>query len=200
MVDDPPREKAASWTAKRDPAVHGPFALAHDGGERRLRLAFGLHLLLVLVRLLDDGQLGVGVRHGQVGVRRVAGAVEHQRPLLEEALVGGGILLVLRRGEPHLERPLASGVLCPRVGGHEGPLGESVVAVVVVGPRREDHGARAHRRPEEQLDVAASGRVQGDDGLNVLQVVDLGVSARAGGRLQSQEQGFIRWDFPDGLI
>lgn len=169
--------------------------------EEEKRQSFsGLHLLLVLVRLLDDGQLGVGIRHGQVGVRGVAGAVEHQRPLLKEALVGGGVLLVLRRVEPHLERPLSPGVFGPRVGGHEGPLGETVVAVFVVGPGREDHGASAHGRPKEQLDVAAAGRVQGDDGLNVFKVVDFGVCTRAGGRLQSQEQRFIRWDFPHGLV
>ena len=37
--------------------------------------------------LLDDGQLGVRVGDGEVGVGRVPGAVEHERPLLEEALV-----------------------------------------------------------------------------------------------------------------
>jgi len=86
------------------------------------------------VRFLDDGQLGVGVRHGQVGVGRIAGTVEHQRPLLEEAFVGSGVLLVLRRVEPHFERPFTPGVLGPCVGGHEGPLGETVVAIFVVWP------------------------------------------------------------------
>ena len=37
--------------------------------------------------LLDDGQLGVRVGHGQVRVGRVPGAVKHQGPLLQEAVV-----------------------------------------------------------------------------------------------------------------
>ena len=36
---------------------------------------------------LNDGQLRVRVRHREVGVGSVAGAVEHQGPLLQEAVV-----------------------------------------------------------------------------------------------------------------
>ncbi|MPC27785.1 hypothetical protein E2C01_020969 [Portunus trituberculatus] len=35
--------------------------------------------------------------------------------------------------------PGAAGVLCPGVGGHEGPLGKSVAPVIIIGPLTEDH-------------------------------------------------------------
>ena len=151
------------------------------------------HLLLV-VGLLDDGQLGVRVGDGEVGVGRVPGAVEHERPLLEEALVDA--LAV----EADLEGPLAPGVLCPGVRGHEGPLGEAVVRVVVVGARREDHGARAHGRAEEELDVAPARGVERDDGLHVLQVVDLRLAARARRRLDRQEERLVGGDLAGRLV
>ena len=42
------------------------------------------------------------------------------------------------------------GVLGPGVGGHEGPLGESVLAVVIVDPLRQDHGSvyKYHENPD----------------------------------------------------
>jgi hypothetical protein len=49
-------------------------------------LVVSLHLFLV-VRLLDDGQLGVGVGHGEVRVGCVPCAVQHQGPLLQEPVV-----------------------------------------------------------------------------------------------------------------
>jgi len=83
--------------------------------------------------LLDDGQLGVGVGHGQVAVGRVPGAVQHQRPLLDEAA------LLTLRVEPHLQYPDSLRVLAPRVRGHERPLGEAVSPVVVVHSFAQDH-------------------------------------------------------------
>lgn len=53
-----------------------------SGEFRSFRFLF----VLRLVRLLDDGQLGVGVRGGEADVRGVAGAVEHERPLFHEAV------------------------------------------------------------------------------------------------------------------
>ncbi len=109
------------------------------------------------MRLLDDGQLGVRVGDGQVGVGRVPGAVQHQGPLLQEAVVHSlaveadlkelrstysmyGFLIVRIYVQlTYFQRPLSPRVLCPRVRCHEGPLGEPVVGVVVVRPRREDH-------------------------------------------------------------
>ncbi len=54
----------------------------------------------------------------------------------------------------------------------------------------------SHRRPEEELDVAPARGVDGDDGLHVLQVVDLRVQPRASSRLDRQEQRLVRRDLP----
>ena len=40
----------------------------------------------------------------------------------------------------HLKSPFSPWVLCPGVRGHERPLGEAVVTVVIVGAGGEDHG------------------------------------------------------------
>ena len=80
--------------------------------------------------------------------------------------------------------------------GHERPLGEAVVRVLVVGPGGEDHGAGAHGRADEDLDVAAPRRVEGDDGLDVLEVVDLGVRPGARRRLDRQEEALVGGNFP----
>lgn len=34
----------------------------------------------------------------------------------------------------HLQTPGAAGVLCPGVGGHEGPLGKPIAPVIIIGP------------------------------------------------------------------
>ncbi len=69
----------------------GPVQLRSPPGVRRCsssNFASVLsHLLLVLVRLLHDGQLGVRICDRQIRVRSVASSVQHQRPLLEEAAV-----------------------------------------------------------------------------------------------------------------
>ena len=59
------------------------------------------------------------------------------------------------RVQVYLKGPFSSWIFCPGVRGHEGPLGEPVSGVVVVGSRRQDHGPRAHRGPEEQLKVTS---------------------------------------------
>lgn len=48
-------------------------------------LCVGLDFLALLVGLLDQGQLGVRVGHGQIAVGRVPGAVQHQGPLFDVA-------------------------------------------------------------------------------------------------------------------
>lgn len=77
---------------------------------------------------------------------------------------------------------------------HEWPLGESVVAVVVVGARWQDHGPGPHWRAEEKFHIAPSGGIEGDDDLDVLKIVDLGLAAGATGRLQGQKQWLVRGD------
>lgn len=90
------------------------------------------------------------------------------------------------------------GVLAPGVRRHKGPLGEAVAVVIIVDALAEDHGARAHGRGEEQLDVAAARRVQRDDGLHVLQVAHLGVGAGAGVRVDLEQDGSLARDLPEG--
>jgi hypothetical protein len=67
------------------------------GGKRRQRNAWNLQsnlfcflgacldFLAILVGLLDQGQLGVRVRHRQLAVGRIPGAVQHQGPLFDVA-------------------------------------------------------------------------------------------------------------------
>ena len=98
--------------------------------------------------------------------------------------------------ETDLESPTSARIFAPGVGGHEGPLGESVAAVVVVGSAAEDHRAGAHRRRQEHFDVAAPARVQRDDGLHVFQVVDFGLRAVARVRVQRQHQRAVGRDRP----
>ena len=52
----------------------------------------------------------------------------------------------------------------------------------------------AHGRREEELDVAAARAVDADDGLHVLQVVDLGVGAAAAGGGDVPAQGAVLRD------
>ena len=82
---------------------------------------------------------------------------------------------------------------------HEWPLGEPVVAVVVVGTRGQDHGSGSHRRPEEELHIAPPGGVEGDDNLDVLEIVDLGLTPGATGRLQGQKEGLVGGDLSGKL-
>ena len=79
---------------------------------------------------LDDRQLGVGVADGKVGVRSILGAVKEESPLADVTRLGRSI------NEGNLQRPLSSWILGPGVGCHEGPFGEAVLAVVVIGSLR----------------------------------------------------------------
>ena len=86
-----------------------------------------LHFLPTLVSLLDDRQLGVGVADGEVGVGSVLGAVEEESPLADVSRLGRSI------NKGNLQGPLAPWILGPGVGGHEGPFGEAILTVVVIG-------------------------------------------------------------------
>ena len=88
-------------------------------------------------------------RHGGrlVGVGRRLRPVQNQGPLLEDAR----LVVVLQAQDglhDDVQGPGAAGHLRPRVGGHEGPAGEAVLVVVVVGTLAEDHGAEGGREKE----------------------------------------------------
>lgn len=80
-----------------------------------------------------------------VGVRCCFGPVQHQRPLLEQPCLDVG-------PDAHdglhddVQGPRPAGQLGPGVGRHEGPAGEAVLVVVVVGTLAQDHGAVGHTR------------------------------------------------------
>ena len=95
-----------------------------------------LHFLSILVSFLDNRQFGMRIRYREAGVGRLLGAMEKQGPVHD---VPG-----LRRtvNEDDLQCPLASGVLGPGVGSHEGPLSEPIRAVIIIWPLRQDHGPR----------------------------------------------------------
>jgi len=92
-----------------------------------------LHFLPTLVGFLYDSQLGVGIADWEVGVGGVLGAVKEQSPLADVSRLHGSV------DEGDLQRPLAPRVLGPGVGGHEGPLGEPVRGIVVIGSLRQNH-------------------------------------------------------------
>jgi len=58
-------------------------ALAGGGEAEETRLI--LQLVPFFVRLLDDGQLGMWIRNRKSAVRRVACAMQHQRPFFYES-------------------------------------------------------------------------------------------------------------------
>lgn len=41
----------------------------------------------------------------------------------------------------HLQFPCALGILAPRVGGHEGPLGEAITMIIIIGASWQNHGS-----------------------------------------------------------
>lgn len=108
-----------------------------------------------------------------------------------------GITGRARRAElhTHLQCPRAVRILAPRVRRHERPLGEAVARIVVVGPPTENHRCGVHGRRQEHLQVAATRTVGRNDGLHVLQIVDLGVGAIARVGLDLQYQRVIGRDF-----
>ena len=95
-----------------------------------------LHFLSTLVSLLHHRQLAVGIRDWKVGVGRVLGAVQEQRPVHDVTWLSWTM------NESNLQRPLASRVLSPGVGGHEGPLGESILTIIIIWSLRQNHGAK----------------------------------------------------------
>lgn len=92
-------------------------------------------LFALLVRLLNDGQLGVLVPGGQPDIRWIPGPVQHQRPFPEPT----GLFDSVRRVETNLKGPASARVLAPSVRRHEGPFRESIPSVVIVRPAAQDH-------------------------------------------------------------
>ncbi|GMT11218.1 hypothetical protein PFISCL1PPCAC_2515, partial [Pristionchus fissidentatus] len=95
------------------------------------------------------------------------GSVQHESEALEEARV------LARSLESCDESPLAGRILSPGVSGHKGPVGEAVLAVVILGTTRENHRSGARGCLEVEGSISTAGRVEGDDGLHVLEVRDL---------------------------
>ena len=128
-------ENALNWARRGEEEEEEAQGLSCAVGGAPGSLLASLAVLLerVLVRLLHDRQLGVVVLHRQVLVRLLLRAVNHQRPLLDEARLRSGTRV------PHLQLPDAARILAPGVGGHEGPLDEAIVVVVVIGPSAQNH-------------------------------------------------------------
>ena len=84
---------------------------------------------------LDDRQFGVRVGHGEAGVGRLLGPVKQQGPVHDMPGLRGAV------NEDDLQGPLAPRILGPCVGGHEGPFGEPILAVIIIWALRQDHGS-----------------------------------------------------------
>lgn len=117
--------------------------------------------------------------------------MEHQSPFLQDAALG---LLPL---EAHLQAPGPPRVLAPGVGGHEGPLVEAHLGVVVAGPPAEQDGLGAHWRAHVDVEVAAATGVDRHHRLDVLQVAYKVVLALAGVGVDGQHQLVARLDFAE---
>lgn len=115
--------------------------------------------------------------------------MQHESPLLQDPALW---LLALKA---HLQDPGPPGVLAPGVGGHEGPLVEAHPGVVVAGPSAQQDGLCAHGRGHVDVEVAAAGRVDSDDRLDVLQVADKVVLPLAGFSGDGQHLFVARLDF-----
>ena len=115
--------------------------------------------------------------------------MQHESPLLQDPALW---LLALKA---HLQDPGPAGVLSPGVGGHEGPLVEAHLGVVVAGPSAQQDGLGAHGRGHVDVEVAAAAGVDGDHRLNVLQVADEVVLPLAGFGGDGQHQFVARLDF-----
>ena len=77
---------------------------------------------------LDHRQFRVRVGHGEAGVGRLLGAVEQQGPVHDVSGLWGTV------NKDDLQGPLASRILGPGVGGHEGPFCEPILAIIIIWP------------------------------------------------------------------
>ena len=144
-------------------------------------------------------QFGVDVSHKglNAGIRWLLGSVEVQGELLQGTGMGSWSL------ESSNQTPLSARILSPGVGGHEGPVGESVLAIVILGAAGKDHSpakrvtylcspARqlpgSHGRDKVESGVSTTAGVEGDNGLDVLEVVDFGGGSNAGIGVQFKDQ------------
>lgn len=147
--------------------------------------------LLLQLLLFGHGELGLVITHYLVYVRRTLCSVQHESPLLQDAALW---LLALKA---HLQHPGPAGVLAPGVCGHEGPLVEAHLGVVVAGPPTEQDGLCAHGRCHVDVEVAAAAGIDRDHRLDVLQVTDKVVFALAGLGVDGQHQLVAGLDFTE---
>lgn len=100
---------------------------------------FCLRLSHGFVNPLDLVQLSVLVPvHHLLVIWRVLCSVQNQGPLEKRPGIHG---IVLARGHRYLQLPQTTWVLRPGVGGHEGPAGEAVLVIVVIGSLTQDHSS-----------------------------------------------------------
>lgn len=115
--------------------------------------------------------------------------MQHESPLLQDSALW---LLALKA---HLHDPGSTGVLAPGVGGHEGPLVEAHLGVVVTGSSAQQDGLCAHGRGHVDVEVAAAAGVDSDHRLDMLQVADKVVLPLASFSVDGQHQLVARLDF-----
>ena len=94
----------------------------------------------------------------------------------------------------YLKCPFSPGVFCPSVSGHKWPLCETITGIFIIWSCTEDHGTCTHGGSEENFHVSPSGSIQGDESLDMFQVIDFRFRPCAAVRLQGQKQWFILWD------
>lgn len=165
------------------------LVLAQDALQASLHRFVQLFLQLLL---LGHGQLGLVIPHHLVDVRGALRAVEHQCPLLQHPLLGRA------PHEAQLQGPCPPGIFPPGVGGHERPLVEAHLGVVVPWPPAQQDGLGAHGGRHVDVQVPSPGRVDRDDSLHVLQVAHEVLLPLAGGGGELQHQLAGRRYFPEG--
>ena len=89
------------------------------------------------VGCLNDIELAVGMTLEGFDpvVWGFLGAVKHEGETLEGSTMFAFTL------EADEETPLSAWILAPGVGGHEGPVGESILAVIIFGTAGQNHGS-----------------------------------------------------------
>lgn len=185
-----PRTERQRWG--REGGSRGPAAalvLMKDAFQASLHSFVQLLLQLLL---LGHGQLGLVIPHNLVDVRGALRAMQHQCPLFQHPLLG------CAPDKPQLQGPGSSGVLSPRVGGHERPLVKAHLGVVIPWTPAQQDRLGAHRGSHVDVQISSPGGIDCDDSLDVLKVADeifFPLTCISG---EAQHQLASGWYFPEG--
>jgi len=134
--------------------------------------------------ILHDRQLRIYVplQRLDASIGRLLGPMQHQRPPVDEPILGEFSL------KSSQQSPFSTRIFAPHVGGHKRPVGESITAIVILWTATQNHGPGPSRGNQIQRHIAASGRVQANYSLHVLDIVDFGSGSNASVRIDFHQQ------------